>query len=174
MVATRSKGVEKKGVGIGAVVTVILDHRAVSHSVGIVGIVHKMKESGGAQVATAVGLLVQSGKKDWWIPDHQYIMRYPPHVDAPLDLQEIHESILEEIRESILDGTYNTATKAKRCTIQEVHKVVTNQVSPQKMGKCTCLKGKCNPKRCGCATKKRKCTSACSCNGNCKNPENGK
>jgi hypothetical protein len=69
-------------------------------------------------------------------------------MDAPIPVN------LQEIRESILDGTYNTATKAKRCTIQEVHKVVTNQVSPQKMGKCTCLKGKCNPKRCGCATKK--------------------
>ena len=127
-----------------------------------------MKELGGAQVATAVGLLVQSGKKDWWIPDDQYIMRYPPHVDTPIPLD------LQEIRERILGGTYDTATKAKWCTIQEVHKVVTNQVSRQKMGKCTCLKGKCNPKRCGCATKKRKCTSACSCNGNCKNPENSK
>ena len=154
MVSTRSKDVEKKGVGIGAVVTVIPDHRAVSHSIGIVGIVYKIKESGGAQVATAVGLLVQSKNKDWWIPDDQYIMRYPPHVDAPIPLD------LQEICERILGGTYNTATKAKRCTIQEVHKVVTNQV--------------CNPKRCGCATKKRKYTSACSCNGNCKNPENGK
>ena len=168
MVATRSKDVEKKGVGIGAVVTVIPDHRAVSHSVGIVGIVYKMKESGGAQVATVVGLLVQSGKKDWWIPDDQYILRYPPHVDAPIPVD------LQEIRESILEGTYNTAAKAKRCTIQEVHKVITNQVSPQKMGKCSCLKGKCNPKRCGCATRQRKCTSACTCNGNCTNPQNGK
>jgi hypothetical protein len=168
MVATRSKDVEKNGGGIGAVVTVIPDHRAVSHSVGIVGIVYKMKESGGAQVATVVGLLVQSGKKDWWIPDDQYILRYPPHVDAPIPVN------LQEIRESILDGTYNTATKAKRCTIQEVHKVITNQVSPQKMGKCYCLKGKCNPKRCGCATRQRKCTSACTCNGNCTNPHNGK
>ena len=86
MVATRSKDIEKKGVGIGAVVTVILDHRAISHSIGIVGIVYKMKESGGAQVATVVGLLVQSGKKDWWIPDDQYILQYPPHVDAPIPL----------------------------------------------------------------------------------------
>ncbi len=43
--------------------TVIPDHRAVSHSVGIVGIVYKMKESGGAQVATVVGLLVQVRKE---------------------------------------------------------------------------------------------------------------
>ena len=36
----RSNDVEKKGGGIGAVVTVIPDHRAVSHSVGIVGIIY--------------------------------------------------------------------------------------------------------------------------------------
>jgi hypothetical protein len=169
MVATRLKDVKKMGGGIGAVVTVIPDHRAVvSHSVGIVGVVYKMKELGGAQVATVVGLLVQSGKKDWWIPDDQYILRYSPHVDVPIPVD------LREIRESILDGTYNAAAKAKWCTIQEVHKVITNQVSPRKMGKCSCLKRKCNPKRCGCATRQRKCTSACTCNGNCTNPQNGK
>jgi hypothetical protein len=43
MVATRSKDVKKKGGGIGAVMTVIPDHRAISHSVGIVGTVYKMK-----------------------------------------------------------------------------------------------------------------------------------
>ena len=75
MVATRSKEVEKKGVGIGAVMTVIPDHRVVSHSIGIVEIVYKMKDSGGAQIATVVGLLMQLGKKDWWIPDDQYIMQ---------------------------------------------------------------------------------------------------
>jgi hypothetical protein len=91
MVTTRSKGIEKKGVEIGAVVTVIPDHRAISHSIDIVGIVYKMKESGGAQVSTAVGLLVQSGKKDWWIPDDQYIMRYPRHVDAPIPL-DLHKN----------------------------------------------------------------------------------
>ena len=168
MVATRSKDIQMKGVGIGAVVTVIPDHRAVSHSVGIVGIVYKLKESGGAQVATVAGLLAQSGKKDWWIPDDQYIVRYAPNVDGPIPIE------LQEIRDAIRGGTYDTAKKEKRCTIQEAHKVVTDQVSPQKMGKCVCVNGKCNPKRCGCATKKRKCTSACSCNGNCTNPHNGK
>ena len=148
--------------------TVIPDPRSVSHSVGIVVIVYKFKESGGAQVATVPGLLVQAGKKDWWIPDDQYILQYPQHEEASISLG------LQEMRDSIRDGTYNTAKKVKRCTIQEVHKVITDQVSPQRMGKCGCLKGNCNPKHCGCATRQRKCTSACSCNGNCKNPQNGK
>jgi len=86
MVATRSKDIEKRGLGIGAVVTVIPDPRSVSHSVGIVGIVYKCKESGGAQVVTVPGLLVQSGKKDWWIPDDQYILRYLPHEEASISL----------------------------------------------------------------------------------------
>ncbi len=63
--------------------TVVPDHRAISHSLGIVGIIYKTKDSGGAQVATVVGLLVQSGKKDWWIPDDQYIVRYTPHWMRP-------------------------------------------------------------------------------------------
>jgi hypothetical protein len=168
MVTTRSKEIEKIGGGVGAVVTVVPDLRAVSHSVGIVGIIYKMKALGGAQVAAAVSLLAQSGKKDWWIPDDQYILRYKPNEDAPIAVE------LQKIRESILDGTYNTSNKSKRCTIQEAHKVITKQVSPQKMGKCSCLKGKCIPKRCGCATHQRKCTSACRCNGNCTNPQNGK
>jgi hypothetical protein len=82
-----------------------------------------------------LGYWCRSGKKDWWIPDDQYILLYPTGVDAPIPVD------LQEIRDSILDGSYNTATKAKR-----VNKVITNQVSPQKMGKCSCLKGKCNPK----------------------------
>jgi len=169
MMDTRSKAISNKGVGIGAIVTVIPDYRAVSHPVGIVGIVYKFKESGGAQVATVAGLLVQSGKKDWWIPDDQYILRYKPDEEGPID------SRLREIRASIHNGTYNTTKRVKRCTIQDAHKVVTDQVSPQKMGKCGCMKGQCNPKRCGCATRKRKCTSSCTCNGNCTgNPNNGK
>ena len=169
MIKTRSKDVEKKVGGVGAVVTVIPDHRAVSHSVGIVGIVYKMKPSGGAQVATTVGLLAQAGKKDWWIPDDQYLVRYKPDIDAPIPPE------LQKIRELIRLGLYNTSTKVKRCTIQEVHKTITDQVSPQKMGKCFCVKGNCNPKRCGCITHGRKCTSACVCNGNClANPHNGK
>jgi hypothetical protein len=168
MVSTRFNDVVKKGGGVGAVVTVVPDHRAVSHSIGIVGIIYKMKDLRGAQVATVVGLLVQSGKKDWWIPDDQYIVRYLPHMDVAISID------LQKIRKSILDGTYNTAKKAKRCTIQDAQKVIMNQVSPQKMGKCACLKGKCNPKRCGCATRQRKCTSACTCTWNCTNPQNGK
>ena len=81
--------------------TVIPDPRSVSHSVGIVGIVYKFKESGGAQVATVPGLLVQAGKKDWWIPDDQYILQYPQHEEASISLG------LQEIRDSIRAGTYN-------------------------------------------------------------------
>ncbi len=168
MVRTRGDDIKKKGAGLGAVVTVIPNPRAVSHSVGIVGIIYRRKSMGGAQVATSAGLLVQSSKKDFWIPDDQYVVRYKPDEDAAIPPE------LQKIRESINDGTYNTTNKVKRSTIQEVHKLLTDQVSPQKMGKYYCLKGKCNPKHCGCAVHERKCTSACICNGNCTNPNNGK
>jgi hypothetical protein len=168
MVRTRGDDIKKKGAGLGAVVTVFPDPRAVSHSVGIVGIIYRMKIMGGAQVATSTGLLVQSSKKDFWIPNDQYVVRYKPDEVTAIPPK------LQKIRKSINDSTYNTSNKVKRSTIQEVHKLLTDQVSPQKMGKCHCLKGKCNPKRCGCAVHGRKCTSTCICNGNCTNPNNGK
>jgi hypothetical protein len=133
-----------------------------------VGIIYRMKITGGAQVTTSAGLLVQSLKKDFWIPDDQYVVRYKLDEDAAIPPK------LQKIRKSINVGTYNTTNKVKRSTIQEVHKLLTDQVSPQKMGKYYCLKGKCNPKHCGCAVHERKCTSACICNGNCTNPNNGK
>jgi hypothetical protein len=71
MVRTRGDNIKKKGAGIGAIVIVFPDPWAVSHSVGIVGIIYRRKITGGAQVATSAGLLVQSLKKDFWIPDDQ-------------------------------------------------------------------------------------------------------
>ncbi len=123
MVWTRGDDIKKKGAGIGAVVTVFPDPRAVSHSVEIVGIIYRMKITGGAQVVTSAGLLVQSLKKDFWIPNNQYVVRYKPDEDAAIPLE------LQKIRESINDGTYNTTNKMKRSTIQEVHKLLTDQVS---------------------------------------------
>jgi hypothetical protein len=140
----------------------------VSHSVGIVEIIYRMKITGGAQVATSSDLLVQSLKKDFWIPDDQYVVRYKPDEDSAIPPE------LQKIRESINNGAYNTTNKVKRSTIEEVHKLLTDQVSPQKMGKCHCLKEKCKSKHCGCALHGRKCTSACICNGNCTNPNNSK
>jgi hypothetical protein len=79
MIRNQGKDIKKKGGGVGAAVTVIPDHRSVSHRVRIVGIIYKMKRTGGAQVANTAGLLVQSATKDFWIPGDQYLVRYKPN-----------------------------------------------------------------------------------------------
>ena len=63
MVATRSKDVQKMGGGIGAVVTGIPDHRAVRHSVSIVGIVYKMKEQEVHKLRLLLGYWCSQEKK---------------------------------------------------------------------------------------------------------------
>jgi hypothetical protein len=80
----------------------------VSHSVGIVGIIYRMKITGGAQVATSAGLLVQSLKKDFWISNDQYVVRYKPDEDAAIPPK------LQKIRESINHSTYKHHKQSKK------------------------------------------------------------
>jgi hypothetical protein len=67
-----------------------------------------MKSMGGAQVATSAGLLVQSLKKDFWIPDDQYVVRYKPDEDTAIPPK------LQKIRESINDGTQHHKQSEKK------------------------------------------------------------
>ena len=60
----RHKGATKgNGVGVGAVVTIRNDYRAISHPLGAVGVVFEAKETGGIQVCTEWGVIVQGGKQ---------------------------------------------------------------------------------------------------------------
>ena len=170
MINAQGKDIEKQGGGPGAVVTVKPDYRAVSHNIGIVGVIYEMKSTGGARVATIAGMLSSGSRKgNWWIPSDQYVIHYKPHEVANITPQ------LDEIRQAILSGEYNKNNSARRCTIQEAHQVITQAISPCRKSKCSCAGGGCKKGRCGCITKGYKCTSACSCNGNCtSNPNNGK
>ena len=165
MVATRSKDIKKMGGGIGAVVTGIPDHRAVRHSVSIVGIVYKMKEQEVHKLRLLLGYWCSQEKKTGG-----YLM-----INTSCGTRHTWTRPFLSISRRYVN-LFLTAhiTQPQKQNGAPLHKVITNQVSPQKMGKCSCLKGKCNPKRCGCATCQRKCTSACTCNGNCTNPQNGK
>jgi hypothetical protein len=55
MIRTQGKDVENQGGGDGAVVTVMPDYRAVSHNIGIMGVIYEMKSTGGARVVTVAG-----------------------------------------------------------------------------------------------------------------------
>ncbi len=69
MITALGKDIEKQGGGPGAVVTVKTDYRALSHNIGIVGVIYEMKTTGGARVATIAGMLSSGSRKvNWWIP----------------------------------------------------------------------------------------------------------
>jgi hypothetical protein len=77
MMKMQGKDITSKGAGPGAVVTVQCDYRAVSHAVGIVGIIYEYSKHGGARVATEFGIL-SSGPRmgSWWILSDRYVVRY--------------------------------------------------------------------------------------------------
>jgi hypothetical protein len=92
MMGTQGKDVENQGGGAGAVVTVKPDYHAVSHNIGIVGVIYEMKSTGGARVATVAGMLSSGTKKgNWWILSDQYVVNYKPHevANIPSKLEEI-------------------------------------------------------------------------------------
>jgi hypothetical protein len=170
MMKMQGKDISSKGAGPGAVVTVQCDYRAVSHAVGIVGIIYEYSKHGGARVATECGIL-SSGPQmgSWWIPSNRYVVRYAATEEANIKLE------LKSVCNAILAGTYNINNSAPKCSIQQAHQYIVQSISPCRKSKCGCSNGACKEKHCGCIKKGFKCTSACSCNGNCtKNPNNGK
>jgi hypothetical protein len=85
MIKAQGKDIANKGAAPGAVVTVKCDERAVSHAIGIVGIIYQMSKYGGARIATIAGILsAGSGKGQWWIPMDQYAIVYSATEEATL------------------------------------------------------------------------------------------
>jgi hypothetical protein len=170
MIETQSKDIANKGAAPGVVVTVKCDYRAVSHSIGIVGVIYEVSKFGSARIATIAGILLSGSRKGpWWIPSGQYALRYCASKDTNITQQ------LTEIRVAILAGTYNVNNSTPKCTIQAVHQQITQAISPCWKSKCGCKGGACKAGCCGCIRKGFKCTSMCPCNGNCMaNPNNGK
>jgi hypothetical protein len=161
MIRQQGKDIANQGGSPGAVVVVQVDYRAVSHAIGIVGVIFQIASSGGARIATLAGLLSTGSKKtNWCIPANKYVIKYCTNKVANIAPE------LEIIQQSIISGEYNDQS-AKRCTIQEAHQVITEAISPCRKPKCNCANGICKKTRCGCIKKGYKCTSACSCNGNC-------
>ena len=163
--------ISSKGAAPGAVVVVQCPITAVSHAIGIMGIIYELSKYGGARVATVAGIL-SCGQKEtkWWIPSDQYVVKYcVSHKEPNIPLE------LKSIRDAIICGSYNENNNAPTCIIQEAHKVITNATRPCKASRCSCSGGKCKVGRCGCIKKGAKCGSGCSCNGNCDaNVNNGK
>jgi hypothetical protein len=152
MICQQGKDIAHQGGSQGAVVVVQVDYRAVSHAIGIVGVIFQIASSGGARIATLAGLLSTGSKKtNWWIPANKYVIKYCASKVANIAPE------LEIIWQLIISGEYNDQS-AKRCTIQEAHQVITEAVSPCRKSKCNCANGICKKTRCGCIKKGYKCT----------------
>jgi hypothetical protein len=105
-------------------VVVKVDYCAISHAIGILGIVYKIANGGGAQIATVTGMLSNGSRRGhWWIPADQFMVKF-----GAKELANINPK-LEIIRWAIISGEYNDNNAAK-CTIQEAHQAITNSISP--------------------------------------------
>jgi hypothetical protein len=143
----QGKDIANQGGTPGAVVVLQVDYRAVSHAIGIVGVIYQIASSGGARIATVAGLLSTGSKKaNWWIPSDKYVIKYRANYIANIAPE------LEIIWQSILSGEYNE-NNAKRCTIQEAHQVLTEAISPCRKSKCNFANGICKLGQCGCIKK---------------------
>ncbi len=169
MIHQQGKDIENQGGSPGAVVVVQVDYRAFNHAIGIVGVIHQIASTGGARIVTVAGQLSTGSKKaNWWIPSNKYVIKYHTNKIAYISPE------LEIIQQSILSGEFND-NNAARCTIQEVHQVIPEAISLCRKSKCSCTNRVCKLGHCGCIKNGYKCTSACSCNGNCTaNENNGK
>ncbi len=140
----QGKNIANQGGSPGAVVFIQVDYQAVSHAIGIVGVIFQIASSGGAGIATVAGLLSTGSKKaNWWIPSNKYVIKYCADEVAIIAPE------LEIIRQSILSGEYNDKSRT-RCTIQEMHQDITEAISPCRKSKCICLHRLCMKGRCGC------------------------
>ncbi len=135
MICQQGKYIENQGGSPGAVVVVQVDYQAVSHAIGIVDVIYQIASTGGAWIATVAGLLSTGSKKaNRWIPSDKYVIKYRANNIANIAPE------LGIIQQSILSGEYND-NNAKRCTIQEVHQVITEAISPCRKSTCNCVHG---------------------------------
>ena len=140
-----------------------MDPRDVSHRPrGVTGVVFKVLRSNASTVAvvTVPGIIVSgSEKKLYYIPSDRYKI---------LPAESVIDRKLEVIRDSILNGDFDADTFS-RVTMQQAHSTIYGQ-SPGGNMKCSCKSQNC--RNCKCSKGKTACTSACACNGSCKNPFN--
>jgi hypothetical protein len=102
MIRLHESDLKEQGAAVGAVVVVSVDHRAVSHPVALVGIIYQLRSTGGARVATVVGILSMSTSKkgNLLLPSDRYVVKAGPEEDCNIP------PVLAMIRARILSGEY--------------------------------------------------------------------
>jgi hypothetical protein len=158
----QKKDLKARGLERGSIITIRIDARDHSHAQGLFAVVLRVGPYGGALVACEHGVITSSGTKaDFWMPYTQY------RIVADHLTKTTLSSEMEAVRQQIINGEYDYKN-APRISILQYHGIVVGATSPLKKGRCMCAKGQCT-KRCGCHRKGHKCSSSCSCSGNCFN-----
>ncbi len=77
MICQQGKDIENQGGRPGAVVVVKVDYCAVGHTIGKVGVIYQIANTGGARIATVAVLLSTGSKKgNWWTLSDKYVINY--------------------------------------------------------------------------------------------------
>jgi hypothetical protein len=147
MICAQGKDIENQGGSPGAAVVVQMDYHAVSYAIGIADAIYQITNTGGAQISTVTGLLSTGSMKGNW---QIHLISMSSSI-APNKISNIYAK-LEIIQQPILLGEYNN-NNAARCTIQEVHQVITEAISQCRKSKYGCANGVCKVEHCGCIKK---------------------
>ena len=155
-------GEDLEDVGVGTVVNLKMDYRDVSHARGVNGVVCRVSpnDPGSVALMTCFGIIAFGvQKKLYFVPSDCYRV-LPDEV--------LVNTRLEQIQVSLLDKSFH-ASEHKKVTMQEAHSELYGH-SPGRKLKCNCKSQNCQS--CRCSKAGEPCTSACACNGSCKNPNN--
>ena len=160
----RGKALVEKGLGPGAVLSLKVDYRTHSHASGLVAIVYKSNETGGALICCEHGVITHNGsKKDFFVPSDKY------NIVADRDAPATIPPPLAEVRERVKAGEYDYVN-APRISYAKLHGITIGSSGSCERNICSC-KSDCK-NRCGCRKRGLTCSSACGCSGNCTPEEN--
>ena len=91
---------------------------AVSHAIGIMGVIYELSKHGGARVATVAGILSHGNRKmKWWIPSDQYVVKYRvgDEGNIPPELTKSAKPLLLGTTIQIIAHQHAQSSKHTRC-----------------------------------------------------------
>ena len=149
-------------VSVGTLVNLKMDYRDITHPRGVNAVVFSVSphDTGSVAVVTTAGVIAHGPqKKLFYVPSDRYKVLHEDSVVSPK---------LVAIQSALLDGTFRVGDHP-HVTMQQAHSLNYNRSTGARL-KCKCKTGIC--KNCRCAKAGEACTSGCTCNGSCSNPNN--
>lgn len=160
----QQKDLKSLGLEWVSIITIRIDARDHSlHIQGLFAVVYRvLGPYGGALVVRKHGVITSSGTKaDFWMSYMQY------QFVADQSSKTTLTSSMDKVRQQVINDQYDYKN-APCISILQYHGMVVRATSPLKKGCCMSSKGQCT-KWCRCHRKGQKCSSSCSCSGNCFN-----